>query len=97
MSAYVIAQLNVFDAETFAAYRDQVPATIAAFDGDYVVRGGGMETLEGEMPYSRVVVIRFPDMARAKAWHSSQIYNGPKALRQAAADGLLILVEGYDG
>lgn len=97
MTAYAIAQLNVHDDETFAAYREQVPATIAAYGGRYVVRGGAMETVEGTMPYSRVVVLEFPDMASAKAWHASAEYEGPKALRHAAADGMLILVEGYDG
>lgn len=97
MAAYVIAQLNVHDEDTFATYRDQVPATIAAYGGKYIVRGGPIDALEGTMPHSRVVVLEFPDMASAKAWHDSGIYEGPKALRQASADGLVILVEGYDG
>lgn len=97
MTAYMIAQLNVHDEKTFEEYRAQVPATIAAFDGKYVVRGGPIETLEGEYPYSRVVVLEFPTTEKARAWHHSAMYEGPKALRQAAADGLLIMVEGYDG
>lgn len=97
MTAYMIAQLNVHDEETFEAYRAQVPATIKAYGGKYIVRGGPIEALEGEMPYSRVVVLEFPDSDTARAWHASVEYEGPKALREAAADGLLILVEGVDG
>lgn len=97
MTAYVIAQINVHDTEKFEDYRPQVPATLAPFGGEFIVRGGALETLEGEMPYSRVVVLKFPSMDKARAWHTSAIYAGPMALRKAAADGLMILVEGYDG
>lgn len=96
MTAYVIAQLSVHDAETFDAYRKQVPATIAAYGGRYVVRGGPVDVLEGDLPHSRIVVLEFPSMDQAKAWHGSTIYEGPKALRQASADGLVFLVEGYN-
>jgi uncharacterized protein (DUF1330 family) len=97
MSAYMIAQLNVRDEKTFEEYRAQVPETIAAYCGKYVVRGGPIDVLEGDYPYSRVVVIEFPTTEKARAWHASAMYEGPKALRQKASDGLLILVEGYDG
>ncbi len=97
MTVYMIAQLNVHDEKTFEEYRAQVPETIAAYGGKYVVRGGPIETFEGSYPYTRVVVLEFPSAEKARAWHSSAMYEGPKALRQAAADGSLIMVEGYDG
>ena len=84
MTAYIIAQVNVTNPEEFEAYRAQVPATLAIYDGEYVVRGGEIEALEGELAYPRVVVIKFPSMERAKAWHSSVEYSGPMAVRQAS-------------
>ena len=97
MSAYVIAQITVNDAGAYEDYKAQVPATLAAYGGEFVVRGGRMETLEGEAPHARLVVIRFPDLDRAKAWHASAEYEAPKALRQSSSDGVLIAVEGFDG
>lgn len=97
MTAYVIAQVNVTDPEEFEAYRAQVPATLALYDGEYIVRGGEIEALEGDLAYPRVVVIKFPSMERAKAWHSSVEYAGPLALRQASSESRLMVVEGYDG
>lgn len=97
MSAYIIAQVDVTNPDEFEQYRAQVPATLALYDGEYIVRGGDIEALEGELAYPRVVVIKFPSMERAKAWHNSVEYEGPKALRQASSDGRLMVVDGYDG
>src|SRR4051812_45662672 len=60
MKAYVIAAETVKDDAKFAEYRKDVPATVEAFGGKFVARGGKLTTLEGEWPHQRVVVIEFP-------------------------------------
>lgn len=94
MAAYVIAQLEVTDANAFERYRQQVPATLVAFGGRFIVRGGATETLEGEWQPKRLVIIEFPDRAAANAWWGSQAYSEPKALRQQSARTQLLVVEG---
>ena len=96
MSAYIIVHVDVTDPEVFETYRAQVPATLALYDGEYVVRGGAMEVLEGEPIAPRVVVLRFPTMEKAKAWHTSAEYEGPKELRHASANARMLVVEGVD-
>ena len=94
--AYVIAQVDVRDAEKYPEYAKQVPATIASYDGTYLARGGRIETLEGAEPLPRMVVLAFPSWERAKQWYDSAEYATPKAIRQAASIGHLWLVEGLD-
>lgn len=96
MAAYVIAQINVTDAETYEDYRALVPATLAAYGGEFMVRGGDQEALEGEAPSPRTVILRFADMATARAWHDSPEYAEAKAIRQSASTGTLLLVDGID-
>ena len=84
MAAYIIVQVDVTDPETFETYRAQVPATLEPYGGEYIVRGGDMEVLEGEWAVPRVVVLKFPDMDAAKAWHASPGYEGPMKLREAS-------------
>ena len=50
MSAYLIVKVTVSDEETYDQFRQQVPGTIAKYVGEYLVRGGDMEILEGEWP-----------------------------------------------
>jgi uncharacterized protein (DUF1330 family) len=94
MAAYVIVDLVVTDPAEFEAYRKLVPATLAAYDGKYLVRGGRCDTLEGGWAPERVVVLEFPDMDRAKAWWASEIYREPKAMRERSARSRMIVVEG---
>jgi uncharacterized protein (DUF1330 family) len=53
-----------------------------------------MEILEGEWPAPRCVVLKFKDMGSAKAWHGSEDYKGPMALRHKAAHTNAVLVDG---
>lgn len=96
MTAYIITQVDVHDPETFDAYRQKAGPVLAKFGGEFLVRGGAMEVLEGNWAYPRGVIIKFPDMATAKAWHSSPEYGEIKTLRHASAAANMIVVDGID-
>ena len=100
MTAYAIAEIQVDDPSTYAAYKAQVAETLVPYDGHYLARGGTAELLEdslspdGPQPPGRVVVIAFPDMAKLNAWAESEAYAGPKAIRQSAARARILAVAG---
>ena len=96
MPAYVVVQITVRDAAMYEQYRELAPPSIAAYGGRYVVRGGTTETLEGTWRPTRLVILEFPSVERAREWWASEEYREPKALRQAASTGTLLLVEGYE-
>ncbi len=68
MPAYVIVEISIHDLQEYEAYKKLTPATIAAYDGRFVVRGGQTETLEGDWKPERIVVLEFPTVERAKEW-----------------------------
>ena len=94
MAAYVLAEIEVTNPEGYKEYTTSVPATIAKYGGRFLTRGGAVEALEGEWPPRRRVVIEFPSMEAAKRWWDSPEYEKPKAMRQAASQGRLLLMEG---
>ncbi|MHC4724439.1 MAG: DUF1330 domain-containing protein, partial [Planctomycetota bacterium] len=47
MSAYLIANVDVIDTETFKDYLKATPAIIKKFGGKFLVRGGDFEICEG--------------------------------------------------
>jgi uncharacterized protein (DUF1330 family) len=94
MAGYIIADVQVTDPEAFEEYRKLVPATIAKYGGEYVVRGGRSEVLEGDWTPHRTVILRFDSFEKAKAWHDSEEYRIPKSMRHAAAISSVIVVEG---
>ena len=94
MPAYVIAEVDVTDAEAYKHYADKAPGVTLPAGGKYLARAGKVEGLEGTPPKSRVVVIEFADMAAARAFYYGKAYQDIIPLRQAASTGRLFLVEG---
>ncbi len=94
MAGYVIAEVDITDPQGFEQYRNMVPATIEAYGGRFVVRGGKTETLEGHWEPKRLVIIQFDSVERAKQWWASEEYRDAKALRQRTAITNLLIAEG---
>jgi uncharacterized protein (DUF1330 family) len=95
MAAYVIANISVTDPVRFRDYSAQVPAVLAQYGGRYIVRGGAIEVAEGSMTVDRLVILEFPSMAAARAWHASPEYAPLLALRASASISNLAFVDGY--
>ncbi len=94
MAAYLQAEIEVTDPDAYAEYRARVPATIAAYGGRYLARGGEVKVLEGEASPNRRVILEFPDMERLLAWYNSPEYAPLIPIRQRASRGALVVVEG---
>lgn len=95
MAAYVIVSVEVENPEAYAAYSKEVPGTLEPYGGRFVVRGGAFEELEGAWPSARIVVLEFPDVDQAKAWHASPAYQAILPIRQAnGRTDFLVVVEG---
>ena|SRR5579859_2488334 len=94
MAAYVIVNVDITDPMAYPEYTKLVPPTIAAYGGEFLVRGGKVETMEGVWAPKRLVVIKFENAARAKQWLDSEEYRPVRAMRHQAATSQLIIVEG---
>ena len=94
MKAFVIAAETVKDEAMFADYRAAVPATLEAFGGKFIARGGALTTLEGEWPHPRLVIIEFPSRAAAEGWYKSADYQKIISLRLKSSFGNLIIADG---
>ena len=94
MAGYVIVQiLGVKDQAGFDEYRSKAAATVEQYGGKFLVRGGEVQTLEGDWQ-GRPVIIEFASTARAREWYDSAEYRPLAQLRQRCADTVAIIVEG---
>jgi uncharacterized protein (DUF1330 family) len=97
MSAYVIVGVDVIEPEAYAEYTRGVPATLEPYQGRFVVRGGAFEVIEGEFTSPRIVVLTFPSVEQAKAWHKSADYQAILPIRaRNARTAFMVVVEGVD-
>jgi uncharacterized protein (DUF1330 family) len=96
MPAYVIVDIDVTDPERYEQYRAAVPATLAAADGRFLVRGGGITILEGDWQPSRLVVLEFESITAAERWYESAAYQAAKKLREGGARLRMVAVQGLE-
>ena len=94
MAAYLIVDVEVQDPAGYEQYRAGVPALIRKHGGEYLVRGGHLEVIEGTWRPKRVVVLKFPDRQSAQAFIDDPEYRPLKELRHRAAQTDLVLVDG---
>jgi uncharacterized protein (DUF1330 family) len=96
MTAYIILDIDVHDAELYETYKKLSPPTLELYGGRYLVRGGEPELVEGENEPQRIVVLQFADRQRAKAWLNSPEYAPAWAMRKQAAKTRAFIVDGTD-
>ncbi|WP_334134382.1 DUF1330 domain-containing protein [Tepidimonas sp.] len=94
MSAYIIADVEVTDPEQYEAYKRWSTQAIQEHGAEVLVRGGAVTVLEGDWKPQRVVVLRFADVAAARAFHDSATYRQARQARERAAIMRMIVVEG---
>lgn len=94
MAAYVIVEMEVTDPVGIKEYRKLAAASVAAYGGRFVVRGGNTEVLEGDWQPKRIVVLEFASAARAKDWWGSKDYATARVVRERTAKTRMILAEG---
>ncbi len=92
MSALWIAHVRVLDPDRYALYAAQATEIIPAHGGQWLVRAGAYETMEGP-DFPRQVVARFPSLEAAVGCYRSPEYQAALALAAGAADRQLVIVE----
>lgn len=95
MRTYLIADIHVHDTEKYKSYVELVPRMIEKHGGVYRVRGGAIETREGDWQPQRLVVLEFQSREDAVAFLEDPEYQPIAAIRHAAATTRLILAEAY--
>ena len=94
-SAYVIVDMQISNMEQYKQYMADAPATVKAAGGEYVIRGGRFESLEGEWKPGRLAMLKFPSYAAAKAWYEGETYRATRSKRLGTTEFFnMILVEG---
>ena len=92
--AYFVIDAQIKDAERIKPYQLAVEKTYTAFGGRRIVAAGQVDVLEGDGPCGIIVILQFPSMAQAHAWHDSPQYQAILGHRLAAAESHAYLVEG---
>ena len=81
MKAYIIAHIETKNLDAMKQYREKVFNIVNDHGGKYLVRGGKVESLEGDFFQHRLVIIEFPNLHSAKGFYKSVEYQPLLKLR----------------
>jgi uncharacterized protein (DUF1330 family) len=94
-TAYVVAEIDVLDAASYD--KEYVPPAAKAIvdgGGKYIVRGGETTSFYGDPPKSRIAIMMFESMDKAKAAFGSPAFKAAKAIGDKYAKFRVYAVEG---
>lgn len=94
MPVYVVAQITITDRTRYDAYQAGFPEVFAKYRGELLAVDESPRVVEGEWPYTRTVLIKFPDDAEAERWYSSPEYQAIAKHRHAGGRTNAVLVTG---
>jgi uncharacterized protein (DUF1330 family) len=91
---YAIAHLqDVQFGSEIAEYLRRIDDTLEPFGGRFLVHGMRQTVVEGDWP-GDLIIIEFPDRARAEAWYASDRYQQILPLRTRNSRANAIIIDG---
>ncbi len=95
MPAYVIGQLDIQDFDGYQAYLDGFMPSFLRHGGELLATSRAeTEILEGSWAKPRTVIMRFPSVEDAKAWHEDPDYKDLAKIRHRTASANLVVING---
>ena len=96
MSAYVVlTRERTHDTKEMEQYATKAKAAREGHDPQPLAFYGDFEVLEGS-DMEGAVILRFPDMAAARAWYQSDAYQEARKHRFQGADYRVFIVDGME-
>ena len=95
MSVYMIGDVDIYNMEEYKKYMEKVRPMIESYGGEYLIRGGEIDSLETNLwKPTRMVLVKFPNKKSAMSWYNSNEYKPYKKIRLETATSNIIIVEG---
>jgi len=82
------------DAEAYQPYLKDVDRILVKYSGEYLAVEDDLRVMEGEWPYTRLALVRFPDEEALNRWYFSDEYQAILRYRLEGAQCDTIVVQG---
>lgn len=94
MTAFVIGQMQIHIRDWMDVYFSKIPEVVARHRGQFLVRGGAPEGLEGDNASpDAAFIIEFPDRSFAKDLWGSKEFQALAVLRRTGSTPNAILID----
>jgi uncharacterized protein (DUF1330 family) len=92
---YVVALIEIHDRETYRKYEAGFLPVFMRHEGEILAVDENVTPAEGEWPWTRTVLLKFPDEAALQRWYASPEYQAILPHRLKAANASIAVVKGF--
>ncbi len=94
LPVYLVAQIRIDDRETYRKYEAGFGEIFQKHKGEGIGFTESPDVIEGEWPYTRTVLLRFPSKGEFHAWYDSNEYQELVKNRWASSEANIIVMRG---
>jgi uncharacterized protein (DUF1330 family) len=96
MSVYALALITIRDRAAYTKYEAGFAEIFNRYSGEILSVEESPRVIEGEWPYTRTVMLRFPSDASFRDWYESDAYQAIARERLNASSAQIVLISGRD-
>lgn len=96
MSVYAVALITIRDRAAYTKYEAGFADIFNLYSGEILSVEESPRVIEGDWPFTRTVLLRFPSDADFRAWYDSPAYQALAQHRYRGSSAQLVLINGRD-
>lgn len=96
MTVYAVALINIHDREHYGRYEAGFMEIFSKYQGSLLAVDEAPTLLEGEWPWTRTVLLAFPDAEKLRAWYDSEEYRALAQHRFAGSEASIAIVKSLE-
>ncbi len=97
MTAYAVLMVRVDNPDTYKEYTSRTPPIVKKYGGKFLVRGGEVDTIEGELFNDRLVILEFPSKQAIHDMFSDPEYQAAAEYRKISSQARILAIDGVSG
>ncbi|GAA2343458.1 DUF1330 domain-containing protein [Dactylosporangium salmoneum] len=94
MTVFALAQIAIHDRQRYQRYVAAFMPVLTQYRGRLLAADESPRVVEGDWPYQKVILMAFDSREHFEQWSTSPEYREISRDREAATDGVVLLVDG---
>ncbi|MEP4148030.1 MAG: DUF1330 domain-containing protein [Halioglobus sp.] len=96
MAAYAVVDVDIFDIAEYMHYQQAVRPLLDSAQARYLVRGGELHVIQGDVEPQRLIIVEFPSMDDLLDFYNSDSYQALETQRETCSRATVIAVRGVE-
>jgi uncharacterized protein (DUF1330 family) len=95
MAVYILNNMTIHDRAEYDSYLRAFMGVFRKFQGEILAAVDAPAPVEGEWPYDRTILLRFPSREEALRWSESPEYREIASHRRNGTRSNVVILEGF--